>query len=122
MLPSRFSWLDHPESDHRIALDVVEMFRENDTRDELGIETFRDVISDMLFSGFSTIQTRTKHFLFIPSFLPGKDGRPMVLQQTLQRRAINHLTIDTLTDDRRFHPIIDEICFGAPPNASIALM
>jgi len=36
-MPSTFAWLDHLESDRRKALDIVDLFREQYTRDELGI-------------------------------------------------------------------------------------
>jgi hypothetical protein len=49
------AWLDHSESNRRKALDVVDLFREQDTRDELGIGTVRDAIADSLFPGISTI-------------------------------------------------------------------
>ena len=63
---SSFSWLDHSERDRRQMLDVIALFREKATRDELGIGTVRDAFSDMLFPGTSTIQTRARYFLFIP--------------------------------------------------------
>lgn len=65
-MASTFAWLDHSESDRRKALDVVDLFREQDTRDELGIGTVRDALADSLFPGISTIQTRAKYLLFIP--------------------------------------------------------
>ena len=65
-MASTFAWLDHSESDRRKALDVVDLFREKDTRDELGIGTVRDALADLLFPGISTIQTRAKYLLFIP--------------------------------------------------------
>ena len=65
-MASRFAWLDHSESDRRKAFDVVDLFREQDTRDELGIGTVRDALADSLFPGISTIQTRAKYLLFIP--------------------------------------------------------
>ena len=65
-MPSSFAWLDHSENDRRKALDVVDLFREQDTRDELGIGTVRDALADALFPGISTIQTRARYLLFIP--------------------------------------------------------
>ncbi|MEW8439615.1 MAG: DUF6361 family protein [Candidatus Thiodiazotropha taylori] len=65
-MASTFAWLDHSERDRRKALDVVDLFREQDTRDELGIGTVRDALADSLFPGISTIQTRAKYLLFIP--------------------------------------------------------
>ena len=47
-MASTFAWLDHSKSDRRKALDVVDLFREQDTRDELGIGTVRDAIAGSL--------------------------------------------------------------------------
>ena len=47
-------------------VDVISAFREQDTRDELGIGTIRDGFADILFPGTSTIQTRARYFLFVP--------------------------------------------------------
>ena len=47
-------------------LDVVQLFSERDTRDELGIGTIRDAFSEHFFPGTSTIQTRAKYMLFVP--------------------------------------------------------
>jgi len=65
-MPSSFTWLDYSEHDRRKMVDVISAFREQDTRDELGIGTIRDGFADMLFPGTSTIQTRARYFLFIP--------------------------------------------------------
>ncbi len=63
---STFSWLDYSEHERRQMLDVIELFRERTTRDELGLGSVRDAFADLLFPGTSTIQTRAKYFLFIP--------------------------------------------------------
>ena len=47
-------------------LDVVHLFSERETRDELGIGTIRDSFSEHFFPGTSTIQTRAKYMLLIP--------------------------------------------------------
>lgn len=47
-------------------LDVIDLFGDRDTRDELGIGRIRDTFADLLFPGTSTLQTRAKYFLFIP--------------------------------------------------------
>jgi len=65
-MTSSFSWLDYSESERRKVLDVVQMFGDRETRDELGIGTVRDAFADLLFPGTSTIQTRARYFLFIP--------------------------------------------------------
>lgn len=47
-------------------MEVIDLFREDDTRDELGLGTIRDPLADLLFPGTSTIQTRARYFLFVP--------------------------------------------------------
>src|SRR4051794_9011363 len=65
-MASTLTWLDFSEHERRKALDVIDLFREKDTRDELGIGTVRDALADVLFPGTSTIQTRARYFLFVP--------------------------------------------------------
>ena len=50
-------------------MDLVSALSEPGTLDELGIGAIRDTISDVLFPGTSTIQTRARYFLFIPWIL-----------------------------------------------------
>lgn len=63
---SSFVWLDYSERERRKMLDVIELFRESETVDELGIGSIRDAFADMLFPGTSTIMTRSRYFLLIP--------------------------------------------------------
>lgn len=65
-MTSTFAWLDHDESERRKMLEVVNLFREKGTLDELGFGTIRDTFADHFFPGTSTIQTRVRYFLFIP--------------------------------------------------------
>jgi len=64
--PSTLSWLNHSDTERRKALDVIDLFREKGTQDQLGIGRVRDAFSDLLFPGTSTIQTRAAYFLFVP--------------------------------------------------------
>lgn len=52
-----FTWLDFSEQDRQRALDVLHLFREKGTVDELGVGTVRDAIADVLFPGTSTIMS-----------------------------------------------------------------
>src|ERR1035441_5423990 len=63
---STFVWLDYSEQERRKMIDIVDLFREHDTRDELGIGSVRDAFADMLFPGTSTIMTRARYFLLVP--------------------------------------------------------
>lgn len=65
-MASRFGWVDFAEEDRQRMLDVVQLFREQDTRDELGIGTIRDAFANYFFPGTSTIQTRARYMLFVP--------------------------------------------------------
>jgi Family of unknown function (DUF6361) len=72
---SSFAWLDYSEHEKQKMLDVIDLFREKETRDELGIGVVRDAFADMLFPGTSTIQTRARYFLFIPWIYRGLERR-----------------------------------------------
>ncbi len=65
-MPSTFTWLDYSEADRRRALDVVDLFKETGTLDELGVGRIRDGLADLLFPGTSTIQTRARYFVLVP--------------------------------------------------------
>jgi hypothetical protein len=65
-MPSSLAWLDYSDGERRKVLEVVELFRERDTRDELGLGTVRDALADSLSPGTSTVHTRAKYFLLIP--------------------------------------------------------
>lgn len=55
-------------------LEIVNLFREKGTLDELGIGTIRDTFGDHFFPGTSTIQTRAKYFLFLPWIFQGLEA------------------------------------------------
>jgi len=63
---STIAWIDFAEDDRRKMIAAVSAFRDRDTRDELGFGSIRDALSDLLFPGTSTIQTRARYFLFVP--------------------------------------------------------
>jgi len=65
-MKSTLSWLDYNAAAREKTLQVLTLFREQDSRDELGIAGIRDAIADQLFPGTSTIQTRLRYFFFIP--------------------------------------------------------
>ena len=65
-MASTLSWLDYSERDRRRALEVIDLFRETGTVDELGLAGVRNSYSDLFFPGTSTIQTRACYFLLVP--------------------------------------------------------
>ena len=60
------TWLDYSERDRRRALEVIDLFRETSTVDELGLASVRNSLSDLFFPGTSTVQTRACYFLLVP--------------------------------------------------------
>ena len=65
-MPSSLTWLDHDGAARERSLRILALFKERESRDELGIGGIRDAISDRLFPGTSTIQTRLRYMLFVP--------------------------------------------------------
>ncbi|MCT2538762.1 DUF6361 family protein [Sedimentimonas flavescens] len=60
------AWIDFDQADRDRTRRIIDLFDEKDTRDELGLGAVRDALSDLLFPGTSTIQTRLRYMLFVP--------------------------------------------------------
>ncbi len=65
-MASTLTWLDYSERDRRRTLDVIDLFRETGTVDELGLAGVGNSYSDLFFPGTTTLQTRACYFLLIP--------------------------------------------------------
>ena len=65
-MDAALTWLDLTASDRDKMRQVLDLFREQGTIDEMGLGTLRDAFSDALFPGTSTIQTRLRYVLFVP--------------------------------------------------------
>lgn len=65
-MSSAIGWVDFDETERDRAQRLMDLFREQDSRDELGLGAIRDSIADHLFPGTSTIHTRLRYMLFIP--------------------------------------------------------
>lgn len=65
-MASHLSWLDHDASQRDRMTRILALYREKETRDELGLGAIRDALADRLFPGTSTIQTRLRYMLFVP--------------------------------------------------------
>ena len=66
MPPAVLAWLDYSEADQRRARDIVAMFSQAESRDELGLGQIRDALGDALFPGTSVLLTRARYLLFVP--------------------------------------------------------
>lgn len=65
-MPSSIAWLDTSSEQQRRVQDMIRLFAQQESRDELGIGQIRDVLSDTLFPGTSVLQTRARYFLIVP--------------------------------------------------------
>jgi hypothetical protein len=74
-MPSSLSWIDYDSESQQRAQRILTLFKERDTRDELGFGPIRDAISDSLFPGTSIIQTRLRYMLFIPWMYRGQEEK-----------------------------------------------
>jgi hypothetical protein len=96
---SSLSWLDTAEADRQRALDVIDLFRELDTRDELGVGTVRDAFSDLLFPGTGAIQTRARYFLIIPWIYLRHEKRRTPSAEIAERSRLDELRLIDVLDD-----------------------
>src|SRR3954447_2025114 len=63
---SALTWLDFSADEQRRTREILRLFEEKESRDELGIGQVRDAFSDLLFPGTSVLLTRARYFLIIP--------------------------------------------------------
>jgi hypothetical protein len=65
-MPSLVAWLDASTEEQRRMREILRLFSDHDSRDELGLGQLRDGLSDALFPGTSTLLTRARYLLFVP--------------------------------------------------------
>jgi hypothetical protein len=98
-MPSTLSWLDYSERDRQRAIEVIKLFEEKSTVDELGVGSVRDALADIMFPGLSTIQSRAKYFLLIPwGYLLLEQKRVPSREAAARGRRIELDLIDALAE------------------------
>ncbi|MCK5036750.1 MAG: hypothetical protein KAS73_12725 [Candidatus Sabulitectum sp.] len=65
-MPSSIAWLDHDPAAKERTNRILSLFKERESRDELGLGFIRDSLSDLLFPGTSTLFTRLRYMLIVP--------------------------------------------------------
>ena len=65
-MTSHISWIDYSTKEREDSMRALALLKGPESRDELGIGAIRDSLSDLLFPGTSTLQTKLKYFLIIP--------------------------------------------------------
>jgi hypothetical protein len=107
---SSIAWLDLADADRRRMMEVISLFKEHETRDELGVGSIRDILADMLFPGTSTLQTRARYFLFTPWLYRSYEQR-YVSSQRVADRLRSHETriIEALKENGETEGVIGRV-------------
>ena len=98
-MTSSIAWLDTSADEQRRIRELIALFTQRESRDELGIGQIRDVFSDTLFPGTSVIQTRARYFLIIPWVFTvaarhGRSGQYVLAHATNTERRLIELLRD----------------------------
>jgi hypothetical protein len=95
---STFGWLDTDNEQRRKMLEVVDLFKEEGTVDELGVGSIRDALADAMFPGTSVLQTRLRYILFIPWLMRrAAEGNASRADMSARFRALEYQLITALT-------------------------
>jgi hypothetical protein len=95
-MASSFGWLDADDEQRRKMLEIVDLFKEEGTLDELGIGSIRDALADLLFPGTSTLHTRLRYVFFIPWLLEQAAHQPSAEQMGTEFRRLEYRLIGSL--------------------------
>ena len=94
---SFLAWIDFDQADRDRTRRIMDLFGQEESRDELGLGSVRDALADLMFPGTSTIQTRLRYMLFVPwiyQIAGGRKGTASSRQESA--RANEVLLIDAL--------------------------
>lgn len=102
MFTATFTWLDGSERQRRQMKDILSQFKEQGTRDELGLSVIRDAFADLLFPGTGALQTRARYFLFVPWMYQDFERKRVPASEVSRRgRQFEVRLIDYLVDNVR---------------------
>ena len=101
---STIAWLDTSADEQRRIREMIALFSQGESRDELGIGQIRDVFSDTLFPGTSVIQTRARYFLIVPWAFKlaserGRSGQDLLAHATNTERRLVEVLRDAGVSD-----------------------
>jgi len=101
-MASTFGWLDTDESQRKKVLELVQLFKDEGTVDELGIGSIRDTIANALFPGTSVLHTRLRYALFIPWLLQRSvnEHDPEQMSKAMRRHEVALIHALLKTDQR----------------------
>ena len=99
------------------VLEAIDLFREKDTRDELGLAGIRDAISDAFFAVTRARQTRPRNLSFIP-FIPKayRSSQAITTDLSSRVRDVAISLVGTLLNGGDIEDVI-----GQPTRSSLTL-
>lgn len=92
-MASSLSWIDFDSEAHQRAQRILTLFKERDTRDELGFGSIRDAISDSLFPGTSVLHTRLRYMLFIPWAYTSLENKGVLANKIREHARADQLSL-----------------------------
>ena len=113
-MSATLTWLDLTASDRDRMRQVLDLFKEQGTVDEMGLGSLRDALSEALFPGTSTIQTRLRYALFVPWIYRQLEVRRVAatnVSAQLQKAELD--LIEPLLKNGRFRGVIGERSRGS---------
>lgn len=113
-MASTFTWLDHSEEHRRKVLDIIDLFKEQGTVDELGMGTVRDAMADILFPGTSNLMTRASYYLFVPWIYQRLEAQKAPSNEIAARaRRLELRLIDELLESGELRGVIGRLAKGS---------
>ena len=106
MGPAHLAWIDLTASDRARIRQVLDLFNEQGTVDELGLGSLRDTLSNALFPGTSVLLTRIRYFLFIPWIYRGLEVAGFRGDVAAEARRLELRLIDLLAEGEDRNGII----------------
>ncbi|MGA8429249.1 MAG: DUF6361 family protein [Candidatus Sulfotelmatobacter sp.] len=101
-MSASLTWLDYDSAERDRMNRILALFRERDTRDELGVGVIRDLLADEFFPGTSTIQTRMRYMLFVPWIyqeLEAQECESQVFAKEARKREVALVAVLSKSDD-----------------------
>lgn len=90
-MTSLIAWLDASSEEQRRMRDIIRLFADRESRDELGLGQIRDALGDGLFPGTSTLHTRARYLLFVPWIYQeaARHSNPSAEADRMERKLIS---------------------------------
>jgi hypothetical protein len=100
-MASTIGWLDASPAEQRRVQEIVRMFSQSETTDELGGRQIFVVLSDVMFPGTSVLHGRARYLLFIPWLCQRAAGRanPLASLDRMERELILAFLADESVED-----------------------